>query len=221
MSDTITLQADAREASGTRAARRLRKAGKIPAVVYGHGEGTASIALDAKAVGDSLKHGAHLFNLDLAGGKTETVLIKDVAFDVYGERVLHMDLTRISLDERITTLVPVEMVGEAPGTLEGGVVSQKYSELEVECRADQIPDRILADIGALGMGDNLNISDLKLPEGVNATAEGDYVVVHIAPPRVVEDDEDEQAATEDTGAEPEVIGEKDDDAEGEAPAEDA
>ena len=215
MSDTITLDAQSRSETGTRAVRRLRRDGKLPAVVYGHGEGAVPVTLHTKSVTDALKHGAHLFDLNL-DGKSEKVLIKDAAFDVYGTQLLHLDLTRVSLDENITTTVPVEMVGEAPGEKTGGVVAQKYADIEIECRADRIPDKIEADISNLGMGDNLHVGDLNFPEGVSPVPEAGIVVVHIAPPRVVETDEDEQAATEETGNEPEVLTEKksDEDAEG-------
>ncbi|MEM6560437.1 MAG: 50S ribosomal protein L25 [Planctomycetota bacterium] len=211
MSDTITLEAEKRDKLGTRECRRIRKAGKIPAVVYGHGEGNTSLALPTKLTTESIAKGAHLFNLDIAGS-TESVLLKDIQFDPFGVDILHLDFARISLDEVVTVLVPLHYVGDAKGEKEGGVVAQEHTEVEVECRADSIPDEIKADISGLGLSDNLQVSDLTLPAGVTSTMDPDTVLVHVAPPRVIAVDDEPTAAD----GEPEVMGQTDDAAEGES-----
>ncbi|MEM8872930.1 MAG: 50S ribosomal protein L25 [Planctomycetota bacterium] len=206
MSDTITLEAEKRDKLGTRECRRIRKAGKIPGVVYGHGEGNTSVALPTKLTTESIHKGAHLFNLDIAG-KTESVLLKDIQFDPFGVEILHLDFARISLDEIVTVLVPVHFVGEAKGEKEGGIVEHEHTEVEVECRADSIPDEIKVNVEALGLNDNLHVSDITFPEGVTPTMEPDTVIAHVAAPRVTAvADEPAEASTE-----PEVLGEKKDD----------
>ena len=206
---TISLDAETRDHVGTRTSRRLRRDGKLPAVVYGHKEATVSVALPKKAFADSLGRGAHLFDLNIAGS-SETVLVKEVQYDHLGLELVHVDFTRISLDEKITTHVPITLTGEedAPGVHEGGVMSHKITEFEVECRADQIPDRIVADVGGLGMGEALHVREISVPAGVTVLDDPEAIIARVAPPRVLETGEEEEAAVEPTGTEPELIGEK-------------
>lgn len=202
--ETVTLEAEARQSLGTRECRRLRKAGQIPAVVYGHGEDNASVAVPTKLTTESIMKGNHLFNLDISG-KAQSVLLKDIQFDPFGINILHLDFARISLDEIISVLVPINFVGDAKGLVEGGIVEHEHTEVEVSCRADSIPDQINANVEALGVGDSLHVSDLTFPEGVTPLFDADTVVAHVAAPRVVADDDE---PTDSDGA-PKVLGQED------------
>jgi large subunit ribosomal protein L25 len=212
--DTTPLEAQSRDHVGTRTSRRLRRDGMLPAVIYGHKEGTVSVALEAKPFTDALRKGAHLFDLSVAGAK-ETVLVKEVQYDYLGDTVIHVDFARVSLDEAITTNVPLNLVNadDAAGVKAGGVLSVKLNTLEVQCKANNIPDEIEADLADLKMGDSLFVHQITLPEGVTTEFDGDTVIARIAQPRGVETPEDEEAAIADSGNEPEVIGEKKEDAE--------
>src|SRR5215216_6179864 len=124
------IQASKREQLGSRANKRLRDAGHLPGVIYGHKEAIVPVTLPRKEVVNHLNHGAHLFDLAL-DGKSEKVLVKEVQYDHLGIEVIHVDFARVSLDEKVEVTVPVELKGE-PNTDEGGVVTQVINEIEVE-----------------------------------------------------------------------------------------
>src|SRR5882724_12168340 len=129
MAQTAQITAKPRSELGSRANKRLRDAGMLPGVIYGHKEAVVPITLPRKEVVNHLSHGAHLFDLAL-DGKSEKVLVKEVQYDHLGISVIHVDFARVSLDERVEVTVPVELKGE-PSTEEGGVVTQVINELEV------------------------------------------------------------------------------------------
>src|SRR4051812_31621299 len=204
-----------REALGSRANKRLRDAGFVPGVIYGHKEAVVPVTLPKKEVTNHLNHGQHLFDLAL-DGKSEKVLVKEVQYDHLGIDVIHVDFARVSLDERVEVTVQIELKGE-PNTDEGGVVTQVINELEVECLVTDIPDKIVVNIADMKLDDQIAISDLKLPAGVTTKLEPEQVVV------TFKEVEEEAAAPAEGEAEPEVIGRKPEDAEGAeaaAPAED-
>jgi len=214
------VEAQTRERVGSKYAMRLRRQGKMPAVIYGHGIAPAHVALDAEAVNDALHHGAHLLDVNVGDGKAETVLIRDVQHDFLGDTVIHIDLTRVDLTEEVTVWVPLELEGEdsAPGLKEeGALLQQPTTDLEVRCRADQIPDKIIVDISNMGPGEAITVADLTLPAGVTAESDEETTIVTIT---VVSEEEMEalDEMTVDTGAasaEPEVITERHDEEEGE------
>ena len=212
------LEGEQRERTGSKYALRLRRQGKMPAVIYGHGQAPAHVALDAEAVHDALHDGAHLLDLNIAGGAAETVLIKDIQFDFLGDNVIHIDLARVDLSEEVTVNVPIELVGEdaAPGLKEeGALLENPTTGLEVRCRADQIPDKVEVDISALEANHAITVADLTLPEGVTAETDEDTVIATIS---IVSEEEmealDEATADTGTSAEPEVISERKEDEEG-------
>ena len=204
---TYELKAEKRERQGTRAARRLRRDDRLPAVVYGHGQPNASITLPKKQTLEHLHHGAHLFNLSLEGN-SQSVLLKDVQYDHLGQEVLHLDLFRVDLDEEITSEVPVVLVGDARGVLQGGTLTQMRDAIELVAKVRDLPDEIRVNVSDLEIGDAVHIGDVKLPDGVRLPEdEADFTVAMVAAPRVMSEDELATVANED-GAEPEIIGEK-------------
>ncbi len=191
-----------REEHGKRRNRRLRKAGAIPAVLYGHGEETVSLRVAADAFEAVLRHGARM--VDLAGGVRQSALIRDVQWDTWGTEVLHVDFTRVSAEEKVEVQVGLELRGEAPGVHEGGNVEQLLHELGIVCPAAGVPENIEVGVNTLKVGDSITVADLELPAGARALAPPEEVVVQCSEP--VEMPEEE--VTEAEAGEPEVIGEK-------------
>ena len=206
---SIELRAQKREQLGTRASRRLRREGRLPAVVYGHQQEVLSVTLP---LDDTLKHlqrGAHLFSLQM-DGTTEQVLLKDVQYDHLGLEILHIDFARVSLDERVEVTVPLELKGTPKGEAEGGVLQQIVAEIEIECLVTDIPDRITHNVSEMAVDDALHIKDLALPPGAKAMQDPDQIVAMV---KVIEEEASAPAAEGET-AEPEVIGRKAEDGEG-------
>ena len=147
---------------GTRYSRRERKAGRIPAIIYGHKEDPEPILLDAHDVGVELAHGVHVLSVEL-GGNERQYLIKEVQYDYLASAPVHIDLMRVDLDERVTVRIPVELRGVPKGVSEGGVLDQLLAEVEVECVVTQIPESFRPLVTGLGVGETLFVRDLDLP----------------------------------------------------------
>jgi large subunit ribosomal protein L25 len=214
---SIQLKAEPRSSLGSRANKRLRDSGFVPAVVYGHKEAVVPVTLPKKEISTHLAKGAHVFDLTLSG-KSEKVLVKDVQFDHLGIEVLHVDFARVSLDERVEVTVPLELKGTPKGEADGGVLQQIVAELEIECVVTDIPDVITHNVSEMAIDDVVHIKDLKLPPGAKAMQDPDLIVAMV---KVIEEEAGTAAAEAET-AEPEVIGRKPEDgeaAEGDAKAE--
>lgn len=200
------LSAEPRQKLGTKYSRRVRRTGKLPAVIYGHGIAPAHVIVDAEQINDALHGGAHLLDIDVAG-KNETCLIKAIQFNYLGDDVIHVDLARVDLSEEVTVSVPLSFIGRdqcvalaASGTL----LQHPLSDLQVICRADSIPDEIEVDIAGLTLEAPITVADLKLPEGVRADTDEDTIVAMLT--QVTEEDIEKLAeAPAAGGAEPEVI----------------
>ncbi len=160
-----------------------------------------ALAVPADELDALVMHGSRL--ISLAGAVTESAFIREVQWDTWGTHVLHVDFTRISEHENVQLQVPVEIRGEAPGVKEGGVVQHLIHEIQLECPAGNVPERISASINALKLQDVLTIADLELPEGATVLAEPAAVVVQCVEPQEVAEEVAEAGA-----GEPEVIGAK-------------
>ena len=180
--ETPTLTAERRERLGSKYSQRLRKAGRMPAVVYGHGAEPVSISVDAKETLTHLHHGIHVFNLAIEGAGEETCLVKDLQFGYLGDNVIHIDFTRVNLDEKVKLNVTIDFHG-APkaGAKPGHIVVHDLAELEIECAVRNIPEAIRVDLD--GFDEIVHVSDLPLPEGVAATTPGDTLVLHVQAPK--------------------------------------
>jgi len=203
MAQTVEIVAQDRKAYGSRAARRLRKAGQVPGVIYGHKEATVSVAVSGAELNSAIRHGARIIDLK-QGDAVQRALIKDLQWDPLGHDILHVDFTRISKDEKLVLPVRVELRGTAPGVTGGGVLSQSLHELTVECLPDSIPSSIRVNIGTLQIGDVIHVKELTLPPGVAVKDDPDAVVVQIMAPMVEAEAPTAVPAAE--SAEPEVIG---------------
>ena len=202
MSEVATLNVELREAQGKRVNRRLRASGKVPAILYGHKQKCVSLSIPSGMLEAVLRRGNRF--VQLSGAVREKAIIKECQWDTWGKEVLHIDLTRVSEHEKIHVTVALELRGEAPGTKEGGVVRQQLHEIELECEAASVPEKIEVNINHLELGKLIHISDLPLPSGSVALTEATLLVVSCA--AAVEVPEEEVAATD--GSEPEVIGRK-------------
>ena len=192
-----------REKLGTRASRRLREKNLIPGIIYGHGQENIPVSMPAHDIALAIQHGEHLIEAEL-DGKRENFLIKDVQYDYLGHEIIHVDLTRVSLHERVQVTVPIVLRGTPVGVeSEGGVLSQHLTELEIQCLVTNIPDELRVSVADMHVNDVLRVADLKLPEGVTTTEDPETVVASIS---VVE--EEVEAPAEAEAAEPEVISEK-------------
>jgi large subunit ribosomal protein L25 len=215
-SQSASVTAKPRSELGSRANKRLRDAGFIPGVIYGHKEAVVPVTLPKKDVVSYLDKGAHVFDIAL-DGKSEKVLVKEVQYDHLGHEVLHVDFARVSLDERVEVTVPLELKGTPKGEEEGGVLQQTVAALEIECLVTEIPDAIRHNVSEMKLGDVLHIRDLKLPAGAKAMQDEDLIVA-----TVKEIVEEAPAEPVEGAAEPEVIGRKPEEGEeGAAPAEEA
>ena len=213
---TANVTAKPRNELGSRANKRLRDAGFIPGVIYGHKEAVVPVTLPKKEVVGHLAHGAHLFDLSL-DGKSEKVLVKEVQYDHLGMEVLHVDFARVSLDEKVELTVPLELKGTPKGEAEGAVLQQFVAELEIECLVTDIPHAIVHNVTEMEKDSELHIRDLKLPAGVRVMQDEDLLVAAV---REVQEEVPTEAAEAAT-AEPEVIGRKAEEGEEGAAAEDA
>jgi len=212
-SQSAQLTAKVRGELGSRRNKRLRDSGFVPGVIYGHKEAVVTVTVPKKELVGHLNHGAHLFSLALEG-KNENVLVKDVQYDHLGIEVLHVDFTRVDLNERVEVTVPLILKGEPKGEAEGGVLTQVISDIQIECLVTQIPEDIRHNVSEMGLNDVVHISDLKLPDGVRALQDPDQIVA-----TVKEVAEEAPAEVAEGAAEPEVIGKVEEGAEGAAPAE--
>lgn len=198
-----TIQVERREELGSRYSKRLRKAGRLPAVIYGHKQDPVHVTADYKEVVGHLHRNAHLLNAQL-DGKTESVLIRDVQWDHLGSNIIHIDLARVDLTERVTVEVPLHFVGDAPGLKsEGAILEHQITEIEVEALAVEIPEEIRVDVSGLELGQTITVGDLKLPSGVTTKLDPETIIASIS---VVE--EQKEADPSDAPAEPKLIGRK-------------
>ena len=198
MSDT--LEVVSRKAGGSRESRRLRRAGMVPAILYGHGEKCVELAAKRDAVEAVVRHGSRF--VELTGAVKEGAIIRELQWDSMGSEPLHVDLLRVSKSDRVKVKVPIDLKGECPGQRAGGLLNLVMHEIELECTADAIPDHIHAQVGHLEVGHTIKVRDLQLPKGAKPLVDGDETVVSCTLPTK----KAEEAAA--APAEPEIIGRK-------------
>jgi large subunit ribosomal protein L25 len=214
---TSKLSVNSRTAEGSRGARRLRRSGRVPGVVYG-GDGEAvGFDADARELRHALAGSGAVLDLSVDGAKATPVVLKEAQRDPVRGETIHVDLLRVRLDEAIHALVPLELAGvdDAPGVKEGGVLEQITRELNVEALPTAIPESVVHEVGELQIGDTILLSAVTAPEGVTLLdALEETVVATLSPPKLQAEAEAEEEELE---AETELVGEAAE--EGEAPAE--
>jgi large subunit ribosomal protein L25 len=200
MAETATLKAETRTGSGSRQADKLRKAGRVPGIVYGHKEANVAVSVPADEL-DRLIRVQHARVLELdVGGKTETVLVRDLQWDHLGRELLHVDFARVSASDTVKVTVPVEL-RNSPKVTGGGVLDQPLHTLHIECSPTKIPEAIRIDITNLTLGTPIHVRELALPEGVKVLEAPESVVVQLKLPGA----EPAVTAPTEPGAGPEVI----------------
>lgn len=198
--ETIDLAIELREGSRKRIARSLRRAGKVPAVLYGNRRSAIMVAVDRKEFETKIGsiEGTHLIRLTSAssdlGGRL--VLVKEVQRDPVQRTLLHTDLYEVDVNTKLALRVPLHFVGRAAGVEMGGILQPIRREIEVRCLPTEIPDYVEVDVAALGIHDALHLSDLKAPAGVDLVIDTDEAIVTVLPPVV----EEVKLATEGAGA---------------------
>ncbi len=207
----IHVQAKVRSERGTRASRRIRREGLIPAVVYGASQEALSLVVNPKeivAILNSETGHNSVFTLEIEGHGKHTVLIKDWLFEPVRSQLLHADFYRIALDKAIKVTAPIRAVGEAEGVkLQGGILEIVLRDVEIECLPADIPDHIEVDVTHLVFGANIRVSDLKVDSKIKILSEPHLTIAHIT--SVKEEKPAVEAAVEgvapEAPAEPEVI----------------
>jgi large subunit ribosomal protein L25 len=188
------LTAEPRTERGSRPAGRLRRAGQVPAVVYGLGGDSVSVTVPSRELGHILAHGANtLIRLRLAGDDQLT-LARQVQRDPTRGDLVHIDFVRVRTDVAVSAEVALHLVGEPEGVRNGGLLEQLVFGLPIEARPQDIPTSIEMDVNGLDIGDQLRLADLALPAGVTATIESDALIAQVVAPRVVTEEEEGEAA---------------------------
>jgi large subunit ribosomal protein L25 len=201
---SATLEATTRESRGKNEARRLRAAGRIPAVLYGGADGAVSLSVDPKVLSRILHSGSGLnsiIGLDVAGKGVTQVLVKEFLLDPIKHSMLHADFYRVQMDKAITVTVMISLKGEAKGVkLQGGIVDFPHREVEVECLPGDIPDGLTIDVSELMIGQGVRLKDLATDGKWTPVSDPDTLIVHVIAAKAEEAAPEAAAAA----AEPEV-----------------
>lgn len=191
--ERIKLDVRERVRTGSAESRRLRAAGFIPGVIYGHGSDADSFVVEERELRRALTgdHGTHaILDVVLGGTKTRHAVLKNTQLHPTRAQLLHVDLQEVRLDEKIHAQVTIELLGEPQGVVEGGVLTQVTREANVEALPMEVPDRLELDVSALAIGDSLRISDLTVPDGVAILDDPEGVVATVGVPTRVEEPEE-------------------------------
>lgn len=201
---TPTLATENRTKLGTRYNRRLRAAGRLPAVVYGHGHEPMHISVNTKEFHETLNHHAHIVELSV-DGSPQSCLIKDVQYDYLDRDPVHADFAIVNLDEEIEIELEIVLKGTPVGLNEdGAALSQPMNTLVVKTKANNIPENLEQDVSGLNVGDQIHVGELTLPEGVSTDVESELLVCQVVVRAAQPDPEPTEGDDE-----PAVIGEAD------------
>ncbi|MHC4626244.1 MAG: 50S ribosomal protein L25 [Planctomycetota bacterium] len=203
MEKTLLLKAEVRKHTGSKAVRKVRRQGRIPAIVYGHKQEPVAISFDEHDFVEGLHHGHRLVDVQM-GRKKERMLVKELQYDYLGRNIIHVDLMRVDMSETIKVTVPIELKGIAAGTHEGGIIEEHVDRLEIECKVTDIPQVLVVWVKDVHVGDALHASDIELPEGVKLASPPETLLVtcHLVAAAKTAEEAEEEAPTA-----PEVIGE--------------
>lgn len=197
MADTPTLKARGRGETGKGAARRLRREGQVPAVIYGHGEATRSLSVDAHEL-ETLFSRISVENTVIqvlidGDGDGIPALVREVQSHPVRPEILHVDFYQIHAGQSVDVEIPLRLTGSAPGVREGGILEQVIHELPISCLPDRIPQFLELDVSSLDIGDSLHVSDILLPEGVETDMDPERTVCTVGAPSVMAVEEEEAA----------------------------
>jgi large subunit ribosomal protein L25 len=177
MAKQETLQAEKRDVKGTTASKRLRRAGVVPAVIYGD-KSEALIQLDGKSFTDlARKHSANfLVNIEISGDKSKLAVVQDIQRNPLNGTLIHVDFRAVTENDTIHAVVPIELHGEPIGVKAGGLLEQLVHEIEIHCRPSDLPEKIINDVDSIELGQTLKVADLNLPKGVTVKMDGEVLV---------------------------------------------
>jgi len=216
MAEDVVLTAEPRSERGSRPAGRLRRAGRVPAVVYGLGTDSQAVTVSARELTAILAKGTNTLITLKVDGDEALALARQVQRDPTRGDLVHVDFVRVSTDVAVAAEVGLHLTGEAAGVKSGGIIEQLIFTLPIEAKPQDIPTGIEHDISALEIGDQLRVSELALPPGVAATVDAESLVAQVVAPRVVEEAAPEEGVEGEEG----VVAEAAEGAPaGEAPAE--
>ena len=207
--EEIVLKAEKRQIIGKQV-RALRRDGKMPAVIYGHGIDPLAISLDVHEA-SILLPGISMSQLLVieVDGEKHTVLVRDKQYHPVRDNILHVDFLAVSMTEKLRTVVPIELVGEAPAVEAfGAMIILTQEILSIECLPGDLPEVITVDISGLNeIGDSILVGDANIPPNVEVLTDPDEMIVQASMPETVSEEEEEEDLLEDEleGAEPEVI----------------
>ena len=193
------LAVEHREAAGSRAARRLRRAGNVPGVVYGGGEEPVAFQVESRLLRQTLAHAGAVLELSIDGAGGTPVVVKEIIRHPVSGETLHIDMLRVRLDQAIGATVVLDLVGaeDAPGVKEGGVLELVTRELNIEALPGDIPDLIQYDVSGVQIGDTITLDAISAPRGVTLTDDPETVVATVTPPKLqLEAEEEIEAETE-------------------------
>jgi large subunit ribosomal protein L25 len=223
MATAASIAADRREGTGKGAARAGRRSGRVPGILYGHGEESFSVSVDALELNrliQSISVENTIVDLKVKGEKDPfKVLIREVQRHPYRDDLLHIDFFHIAMDEKIHVEVPVILVGVPTGVKDkGGVIDHQLREIEINCLPENIPETIEIDVSELDIGNSIHVGDLELPDLEIQTDSDRSIVAVLAPTVIVEPEEEE---VEEELLEPELVGKEGEAEEEAAPADEA
>jgi large subunit ribosomal protein L25 len=196
-----TLALTSRAAEGSRSARRLRRTGQVPGVMYGGGAAPELFAVDARVLRNTLAHSGAILEVTVDGGNATPVLVKDVQRHPVRGDAVHVDLLRVRMDEAIHTTTTLELMGAdvAPGVVEGGVLSQGVIELNIEALPGDIPDTIQVDVSGLQINETVTLATVTPPSGVTLLDDPETVIATVTPPTLEPVEEEIETETERVG----------------------
>jgi large subunit ribosomal protein L25 len=196
----LTVEAELREETGRSASRRLRRAGKIPGIIYGGGKPDLSIAIDRNIVDHQLndeRFHTSILDVKVKGSRSKnSVLLKDSQWDPITDAVTHLDFFRVAASDTISMEIPVLAINheKCPGIVKGGLIDMIRHTVEVTCRADSIPENIEVDCARMDIGDSVHIEDVDLPEGVEVVHDVNFTVLNLSAPKAAEVSAEEEEA---------------------------
>lgn len=190
---STALPVERREAGGSREARRLRRTGNVPGIVYGGGEEPVAFQVDARELRHVLQHAGAVLELSIDGAGGSPVVVKELTRHPVSGETIHIDLLRVRLDQAIGATVILDLIGgeDAPGVKEGGVLEQVTRELSIEALPGDIPDVIQHDVSEVQIGDTITLTAITPPQGVTLTDDPETVVATVTPPRLQVEEEAE------------------------------
>jgi large subunit ribosomal protein L25 len=200
--DTDTLSLTARDPEGSRSARRLRRDGLVPGVLYGGGVEPTHFAVDGRVLRNTLARSGAILQVSVDGGSDAPVLVKDIQRHPVRGEAMHVDFLRVDMKVAIHTTVTIDLIGgdEAPGVVEGGVLSQETRDVNIEALPGDIPETIEHDVSSMQINDTLTLGMISAPAGVTVLDDPDTVIASVTPPTLEPVEDEIETETEVVGS---------------------